>query len=202
MIATEPLPDAFWDEAGLADRETFADHRHLVIYGQRTEDGRMAFGGRGAPYHFGSTIRPEFDRDAGVHEALRRTLVELFPALADVGDHPPLGRAARASPGTGSRRSGIDPADPAGLGRRLRGRRGVDHQPGRPHPARPDPRASHRADRAALGEPPLAARGSPSRSATSGINAGLRLAGAADRAEERAGRATWHARALGRLVGG
>ena len=83
MIATEPLPDAFWAEAGLAARETFADHRHLVIYGQRTEDGRMAFGGRGAPYHFGSTIRPEFDRDPGVHEALRRTLVELFPALAD-----------------------------------------------------------------------------------------------------------------------
>ncbi len=58
MIATEPLPDSFWDEVGLAGRETFADHRHLVIYGQRTEDGRMAFGGRGAPYHFGSTIRP------------------------------------------------------------------------------------------------------------------------------------------------
>ena len=42
----------------------------------------MAFGGRGAPYHFGSAIRPEFDRDAGVHESLRRTLVDLFPALA------------------------------------------------------------------------------------------------------------------------
>ncbi len=68
MIATEPLPDAFWAEAGLAARETFSDHRHMIIYGQRTEDGRLAFGGRGAPYHFGSSIRPEFDRDAGVHE--------------------------------------------------------------------------------------------------------------------------------------
>ncbi len=35
-----------------------------------------------------------------------------------------------------------------------------------------------------------------------GINAGLRLAGGADRAEERLGRTTWHARALERLVGG
>jgi hypothetical protein len=35
-----------------------------------------------------------------------------------------------------------------------------------------------------------------------GINAGLRLAGSADRAEDRAGRETWHAKALGRLVGG
>ena len=35
-----------------------------------------------------------------------------------------------------------------------------------------------------------------------GINAGLLLASRADRAEDRAGRATWHARALDRVVGG
>jgi len=35
-----------------------------------------------------------------------------------------------------------------------------------------------------------------------GINAGLRLAGSADRAEDRTGRATWHATALSKLVGG
>ena len=35
-----------------------------------------------------------------------------------------------------------------------------------------------------------------------GINAGLRLAGAADLAEDRRGRETWHAAALGKLVGG
>ena len=80
MIATEPLDDTFWKEAGLAARETFSDLRHLVIYGQRTADGRLAFGGRGAPYHFGSTLRPAFDRSSPVHEALRRTLVDLFPA--------------------------------------------------------------------------------------------------------------------------
>jgi glycine/D-amino acid oxidase-like deaminating enzyme len=83
MIATEPLGDAFWKEAGLSGRETFSDYRHLVIYGQRTADGRIAFGGRGAPYHFGSTVRPAFDRDARVHEELRRTLVDLFPAARD-----------------------------------------------------------------------------------------------------------------------
>ncbi len=83
MIATEPLDDAFWKEAGLEARETFSDLRHLVIYGQRTADGRLAFGGRGAPYHFGSALRPAFDRNASVHEALRRTLVDLFPAARD-----------------------------------------------------------------------------------------------------------------------
>jgi glycine/D-amino acid oxidase-like deaminating enzyme len=52
MIATEPLSQGVLDEVGLANRETFADLRNLIIYGQRTADGRIAFGGRGAPYHF------------------------------------------------------------------------------------------------------------------------------------------------------
>ena len=58
MIATAPLPDAAWAQIGLAGRPTFGDLRHLIIYGQRTADGRLAFGGRGAPYHFGSAVRP------------------------------------------------------------------------------------------------------------------------------------------------
>ena len=82
MVATEPLGESFWDGAGLARRSTFADHRHMIIYGQRTAEGRIAFGGRGAPYHFGSGVRSSFDRDPAVHALLRRTLVELFPALA------------------------------------------------------------------------------------------------------------------------
>ena len=83
MIATEPLDEATLAEIGLARRETFADGRRLVIYGQRTADGRIAFGGRGAPYHFASRMRPAFEHDEGVHERLRATLVELFPVLAD-----------------------------------------------------------------------------------------------------------------------
>ena len=62
--------------------ETFNDLRHLVIYGQRTADGRIAFGGRGAPYHYGSRIEPGFDRDRRMHSLIHDTLVELFPALA------------------------------------------------------------------------------------------------------------------------
>jgi len=84
MIATAPLPDSAWDQIGLAGRPTFGDLRHLIIYGQRTDDGRLAFGGRGAPYHLGSAIRPSFDRAPAVFTALRDTLAELFPVLADV----------------------------------------------------------------------------------------------------------------------
>ena len=46
MIATEPLASSVWDEIGLRRRETFADLRHMRIYGQRTADDRFAFGGR------------------------------------------------------------------------------------------------------------------------------------------------------------
>ncbi len=83
MIATEPLSDEVWDAMGIAHGQTFSDYRHLLVYGQRTADNRVAFGGRGARYHFGSAIRPEYDRVPAVFEHLRRTLAELFPQTSD-----------------------------------------------------------------------------------------------------------------------
>ncbi|MDH2416859.1 FAD-dependent oxidoreductase [Nocardioides sp. CER19] len=82
IIATAPLPGALWDEIGLARRETFSDHRNLIVYGQRTADDRLVFGGRGAPYHFGSRIEPAHDRDERVFASLYATLLDLFPVLA------------------------------------------------------------------------------------------------------------------------
>src|SRR5258708_35019606 len=81
MIATEPLPESTWAQIGLASRPTFGDYRHLIIYGQRTADDRLAFGGRGAPYHFGSAIRPGYDQEPRIHAELARVLRELFPAI-------------------------------------------------------------------------------------------------------------------------
>ena len=86
MVATEPLDDATWESIGLGgaagqQRPTFSDARHLIIYGQRTADGRLAFGGRGAPYHFGSRIRPSYDVEPRVFEDLRNVLRELLPQL-------------------------------------------------------------------------------------------------------------------------
>ncbi len=83
MIATEPLPSSFWDEVGLRERATFNDGRHMIIYGQRTADDRFAFGGRGVWYHWGSRIKPEFDRNPKVHALIHETLRELFPAIGD-----------------------------------------------------------------------------------------------------------------------
>ena len=86
MVATEPLDDATWASIGLGGiagkhRPTFSDARHLIIYGQRTADGRLAFGGRGAPYHFGSRIRPSYDVEPRVFEDLRAVLRDMLPQL-------------------------------------------------------------------------------------------------------------------------
>lgn len=80
MVATEPLPESFWSSVGWRQRETLTDGRHLIVYAQRTADGRIAFGGRGAPYHFGSRVRPAYDREPQVFAGLERALGELFPA--------------------------------------------------------------------------------------------------------------------------
>jgi glycine/D-amino acid oxidase-like deaminating enzyme len=87
MIATEPQPASFWDEVGFRDYETFADDRHLIIYGQRTNDDRVAFGGRGAPYHFASTVEERFDLNPKVFTLLESTLRELFPSLSGDVSH-------------------------------------------------------------------------------------------------------------------
>jgi len=82
MIATEPLPREVWDEIGLAKRETFGDTRRIVIYGQRTADDRMAFGGRGA-YFFGSKVKATFVPDDQAFRSVRESLDSLLPILRD-----------------------------------------------------------------------------------------------------------------------
>lgn len=84
VVASDPLPAATWNAIGLTDRETFSDARHLLIYGQRTADDRLVLGGRGAPYHLGSAVRPAFDAEPRVFTKLRRTAARLLPALEGV----------------------------------------------------------------------------------------------------------------------
>jgi glycine/D-amino acid oxidase-like deaminating enzyme len=84
MVATEPLDGGLWDKIGLSERQTFADDRHLVIYGQRTEDDRIAFGGRGAPYGYGSRIDPAIEQRSRIHDRIVSALLELLPILKGV----------------------------------------------------------------------------------------------------------------------
>jgi glycine/D-amino acid oxidase-like deaminating enzyme len=81
IIATEPLSENTWEEIGWRDRETLNDERHLIVYAQRTADGRIVFGGRGAPYRFGS----QTSGSTGHHETylgLEQALHELLPQTA------------------------------------------------------------------------------------------------------------------------
>ena len=82
MIATEPLGETELAEVGFDSRATFTDGRNMIIYGQRTADSRIAFGGRGAPYHFASSVSQNHSTSSSVAEMLRSSLVDLFPALA------------------------------------------------------------------------------------------------------------------------
>lgn len=84
MIATEPLGRDVLAEIGLADRPTFADTRHMVIYGQRTADDRIAFGAAGLPYQYGSRITTEGELHEASLRHVHEVLVDLLPVLADV----------------------------------------------------------------------------------------------------------------------
>lgn len=83
MIATEPLPEDLISDIGLADRPSFADDRRMVTYGQRTADNRIAFGGTGVPYSFGSRIVPSAEAHLGMHRRIWRVLAEMLPQVAD-----------------------------------------------------------------------------------------------------------------------
>jgi glycine/D-amino acid oxidase-like deaminating enzyme len=81
IVLTEPLSEERWAGIGWEGRECVASNRYTVDYLSRTEDGRILFGGRGAPYHYGSRIQDEYDRHEPTHQMLRSTARDWFPAL-------------------------------------------------------------------------------------------------------------------------
>ena len=83
IIATEPLPQALWDEIGLANGQAFSDFGHLVSYGQRSADNRLILGARGG-YRFGGRLRQSFTLSAAEIAQRQQLLQTLFPMLAGV----------------------------------------------------------------------------------------------------------------------
>ena len=84
IVLTEPLSPEVWDQIGWQGRELIASSRFTVDYLQHTADGRIMFGGRGAPYQRNSLISDELDRHGPTHEMLRNNARAWFPALKDV----------------------------------------------------------------------------------------------------------------------
>ena len=198
VVATAPLPQSLWDRIGLADAETFSEHRHVIVYGQRSMDDRLVFGGRGAPYHFGSGIRPEFDTDHQVFSTLRQSLTQLIPAAEGVEfTHAwggPLGIARDWHPGVG-----YDPATGVGYAggyvgdgvalSNLAGRTLADLVTGGSTELTRLPWVQHRSR-----------RWEPEPLRWLGVNAGLQLATLADREERLTGRPAMLGAALSALT--
>jgi glycine/D-amino acid oxidase-like deaminating enzyme len=199
MLATEPLPPEVWERIRLTDRPTFSDGRHLIVYGQRTADGRLAFGGRGAPYHFGSRVRPEFDRDPAVYAELWRVLTDLFPAVRPFGvTHTwggPLGIARDWFASCGlDRRTGVAWAggyvgDGVGTSN-LAGRTLADLLRGQSTELTDLPWVDHRSP-----------KWEPEPLRWVGANLGLRVMSSADAVEARTGRPARRAAVFGRFLG-
>jgi glycine/D-amino acid oxidase-like deaminating enzyme len=199
IIATEPLPAAFWDQAGLHRGQTFSEHRHVIVYGQRSADDRLVFGGRGAPYHFSSRIHPEFDLEPRVFDALQHELISLFPAARDATvTHRwggPLGIArdwhasVRYDAASGLGAAGGYVGDGVAT-TNLAGRTMADLVLGRRTPLTALPWVNHHS------------RGwEPEPLRWLGVNAGLRLARLADVEEARTGRPARLSPVLARLTG-
>lgn len=83
MIVTEPLPEDVWAAIGWDGRELLGDMAHYYMYAQRTADDRIAFGGRGKPYLYGSRIDDRGHTPDWTINALWSLLVSFFPAVAD-----------------------------------------------------------------------------------------------------------------------
>jgi glycine/D-amino acid oxidase-like deaminating enzyme len=88
LIVTEPLGDEIWSKIGWQGHEIVGDFKNSYCYCQRTREGRIAVGGRGVPYRFGSDIDA---RGAPDNETIRRLMAILhrhFPAARNAAiDH-------------------------------------------------------------------------------------------------------------------
>ena len=83
MFVTSPIPEDLLNVLRLKPGITFNDARNLIIYGQRTKDNRIAFGGRGAPYRFGSKTGTRAEYYQPAFNYLQNALIEMFPQLTD-----------------------------------------------------------------------------------------------------------------------
>ncbi|MFG2473978.1 NAD(P)/FAD-dependent oxidoreductase [Streptomyces fagopyri] len=84
MIATQRLTPEQWARIGWEGRETLGDMAHAYMYAQRTADDRIALGGRGVPYRFGSRTDHDGGTQQATVDALYGILVRFFPFLAGV----------------------------------------------------------------------------------------------------------------------
>lgn len=79
MIATEPLSQGLWEDLNWSRGEVLGDFAHVYIYAQRTADDRIAIGGRGVPYKFGSRTDTDGKTPQVTIDGLSEVLHRMFP---------------------------------------------------------------------------------------------------------------------------
>ncbi|MFJ7588469.1 NAD(P)/FAD-dependent oxidoreductase [Streptomyces sp. NPDC097617] len=82
MIVTAPLPPETWARLGWSDSTLLGDMAHAYMYAQRTADDRIAIGGRGVPYRFGSRTDNDGRTQPATVASLTALLTSFFPQLA------------------------------------------------------------------------------------------------------------------------
>jgi glycine/D-amino acid oxidase-like deaminating enzyme len=80
IIATESLPAAIWDELNWSQGEVLGDMANIYMYAQRTADDRIAFGGRGVPYKWGSRTDTDGQTPQRTVTTLAQIMHRFFPA--------------------------------------------------------------------------------------------------------------------------
>ncbi|MEO8519320.1 MAG: FAD-binding oxidoreductase [Dermatophilaceae bacterium] len=84
MLVTAPIPESVWEQIGWRGAELIADEAHSFSYIQRTADHRIAIGGRGIPYRYGSRWDDHGETRSATLDQLTRILHQHFPATRDV----------------------------------------------------------------------------------------------------------------------
>lgn len=84
LMVTAPLSAAQWTEIGWANGELLSHELHTYAYLQRTREGRIAMGGRGVPYRFGSRTDIDGQTQDQTIRQLHHSLINLFPTLKDL----------------------------------------------------------------------------------------------------------------------
>jgi len=84
MLVTAPVPESVWEQIGWRGAELIADEAHSFSYIQRTADDRIAIGGRGIPYRYGSRWDDRGETGSATLGQLTRILRQHFPATRNV----------------------------------------------------------------------------------------------------------------------
>jgi len=85
MIAlTAPLTPEQWKIVGWDRGESLSSQVHTKNYLTRTQDGRILFGSRGAPYLFGSRMSEGALREDAIYEWMRGCVLEWWPDLEGI----------------------------------------------------------------------------------------------------------------------